>query len=143
LVFSLSLRAFREPQPRLAANSLLRPSIWDWRRRLLPKRFGGEQLAARRTYRWPAAWTLVIERVRQGSIAWSGCNSTLESLTHNLPMMGVTETIAETVDDSIRISVRPARDVSWRMQIKDKIAKSKYRVYRDRSCIVGPGYGPC
>jgi predicted O-linked N-acetylglucosamine transferase (SPINDLY family) len=90
------------------------------------------------------------------SIGWSGCNSTLESLTHNLPilsmsgnlmrgrhsmailkMMGVTETIAETIDDYIRISVRLARDVSWRMQIKDKIAKSKYRVYRDRSCIVG------
>jgi hypothetical protein len=32
---------------------------------LLPKRFGGERLAARRTNRWPAVWTLVIERVRQ------------------------------------------------------------------------------
>src|SRR5580704_7288354 len=88
------------------------------------------------------------------SIGWSGCNSTLESLPHDLPivtlpgrlmrgrhsmailkMMGVTETIAETIDDYISTAIRLARDVSWRMQIKSKMAKGKYRLYRDRSCI--------
>ena len=88
------------------------------------------------------------------SIGWSGCNSTLESLPHDLPivtmsgtlmrgrhgmailkMMGVTETITETMDDYISTAVRLAREVSWRIQIKSKIAKQKYRLYRDRSCI--------
>jgi protein O-GlcNAc transferase len=88
------------------------------------------------------------------SIGWSGCNSTLESLPHDLPivtipgrlmrgrhsmailkMMGVTETIAETIDDYISTAIRLARDVSWRMQIKSEMAKRKYRLYRDRSCI--------
>jgi predicted O-linked N-acetylglucosamine transferase (SPINDLY family) len=52
-----------------------------------------------------------------------------------LKMMGVTETIAETIDDYISTAIRLARDVSWRMQIKSKMAKRKYRLYRDRSCI--------
>lgn len=88
------------------------------------------------------------------SIGWSGCNSTLESLPHDLPivtmlgtlmrgrhsmailkMMGVTETTAETVDEYISTAVRLARDVSWRIRIKSKMAKRKYMLYRDRSCI--------
>jgi len=90
------------------------------------------------------------------SIDWSGCNSTLESLSHDLPiltmagplmrgrhsmailkMMDVTETITQTVDDYISTAVRLARDVSWRTEIKNKMAKAKYRLYRDRSCISG------
>ena len=54
-----------------------------------------------------------------------------------LKMMGVTETITETIDDYISTAVRLARDVSWRIQIKSKLAKHKYRLYRDRSCISG------
>jgi predicted O-linked N-acetylglucosamine transferase (SPINDLY family) len=88
------------------------------------------------------------------TIGWSGCNSTLESLPHDLPivtmsgtlmrgrhsmavlkMMGITETITETVDDYIAAATRLASDVSWRIQIKSKMAKRKYRLYRDRSCI--------
>lgn len=90
------------------------------------------------------------------SIGWSGCNSSLESLAHDLPivtmsgnlmrgchtrailtMMGVTETVTESIDDYVGIAVRLARDTGWRMQIKDKIATCKHRVYRDRSCIEG------
>jgi predicted O-linked N-acetylglucosamine transferase (SPINDLY family) len=90
------------------------------------------------------------------SIGWSGGNSTLESLIHNLPivtmpgklmrgrqsaailtMMDVFELIAETVDDYICKAARLALDSSWRMQIKGKIANSKHRIYRDRSCIEG------
>src|SRR5664279_1282805 len=88
------------------------------------------------------------------SINWSGCNSTLESLIHNLPivtmtgplmrgrhsiailrMMGVTETIAETIDDYVSIAVRLARDVPWRTAVKAKISANKHRVYRDRTCV--------
>lgn len=88
------------------------------------------------------------------SIGWSGCNSTLESLAHNLPivtmpgklmrgrhgaailtMMGVRETVAESVDAYVAKAARLAHDLPWRMQIRGKIADGKHRIYRDRSCI--------
>ena len=88
------------------------------------------------------------------SIGWSGCNSTLESLFHDLPivtlpgplmrgrhsmailrMMGVTETIAEGIDDYVALAARAALDVPWRQTISRKIAKHKHLVYRDRDCI--------
>ncbi len=90
------------------------------------------------------------------SINWSGCNSTLESLVHDLPivtmtgplmrgrhstailrMMGVAETIAETIDEYVSIAVRLAQDVPWRMAVKAKIAANKHRIYRDSGCISG------
>jgi predicted O-linked N-acetylglucosamine transferase (SPINDLY family) len=90
------------------------------------------------------------------SINWSGGNTTLESLLHDLPivtmtgplmrgrhslailrMMGVTETIAETIDDYVSIAVRLAQDVSWREAVKAKIAANKHRIYLDRACISG------
>jgi len=90
------------------------------------------------------------------SINWSGCNSTLESLVYDLPivamtgslmrgrhsvailtMMGVTETIAETIDDYVAIAFRLGRDVPWRMAVKAKIAANKHRIYFDRVCISG------
>jgi predicted O-linked N-acetylglucosamine transferase (SPINDLY family) len=90
------------------------------------------------------------------SINWSGGNTTLESLPHNLPivttggplmrgrhsmailrMMGVTETIAETIDDYVSIAVRLARDVPWRMAVKAKISANKHRIYFDSACILG------
>ena len=80
----------------------------------------------------------------------------MESLLHDLPivtmtgplmrgrhstailrMMGVTETIAETVDDYVSIAVRLARDVPWRMAVKAKISASKHRIYSDGACISG------
>jgi predicted O-linked N-acetylglucosamine transferase (SPINDLY family) len=88
------------------------------------------------------------------SIAWSGCNSTLESLPHNLPiitvagplmrgrhsmailrMMGVTETIAQTVDEYIAMAARLARDKAERKALGQRIADNKHRVYRDRACV--------
>jgi protein O-GlcNAc transferase len=88
------------------------------------------------------------------SIGWSGCNSTLESLRHDLPivtmagplmrgrhtsaileMMGIVETITETVDGYVSTAVRLARDVPLRTAIKTRISESKHRVFRDRSCI--------
>jgi protein O-GlcNAc transferase len=88
------------------------------------------------------------------SIGWSGCNSTLEGLVHDLPvvtvagalmrgchtaailaMMGVTETIAETVDQYVAIAARLARDPAWRDDVKRRIAEHKHRVYRDDAPI--------
>jgi predicted O-linked N-acetylglucosamine transferase (SPINDLY family) len=89
------------------------------------------------------------------SIGWSGGNSTLESLHHGLPivtmtaplmrgrhsmailkMMGVEETITETVDDYIFTAVRLAQDLPWRMAVKNRIAENKCRVYRDSTCVL-------
>ena len=52
-----------------------------------------------------------------------------------LRMMGVTETIAETIDDYVSIAVRLARDVPWRMAVK--ISANKHRIYFDSACILG------
>jgi protein O-GlcNAc transferase len=89
------------------------------------------------------------------SIGWSGFNSTLESLPHDLPivtrkgplmrgchstavlqMMGMTETITETVNDYVLTAVRLAKDVAWRRSVSDSIAANKHRVYRDTASIV-------
>ena len=89
------------------------------------------------------------------SIGWSGHNTTLESLPYGLPivtvaaplmrgrhstgilkMMGVTETITETIDDYVSVAVRLARNVPWRMAVKRRILGNKHKVYRDRACIV-------
>ena len=89
-------------------------------------------------------------------IGWSGCNSTLESLPHDLPivtlpgplmrgrhtaailqMMGVTETIATTIEAYVATAVRLARDPSWRSAIGRRMAQNKHRVYRDDAAVSG------
>jgi len=88
------------------------------------------------------------------SIGWSGCNSTLEGLAHDLPivtipgalmrgrhstailtMTGVTETIAETLDDYVATAVRLAREPAWRAAVAGRLAAGKHRVYRDHATI--------
>jgi predicted O-linked N-acetylglucosamine transferase (SPINDLY family) len=88
------------------------------------------------------------------SIGWSGCNSTLESLVHDLPivtlrgdfmrgrhtsavleMMGLDEMIAQTVDDYVAIAVRLGRSAAERTALAARIAASKHRVYGDLSCV--------
>lgn len=90
------------------------------------------------------------------SVGWSGCNSTLESLAHDLPivtmpgglmrgrhsaailqMMGVTDTIAPTLDDYVAIAARLAHAPDERKSLSQRIAESKHKVYRDRACIEG------
>ena len=89
------------------------------------------------------------------SIGWSGCNTTLESLAHDLPivtiegplmrgrhsaailrMMGVTETIVETIGQYIAIASRLGREPSWRTELKQRIADHKHRIYRGHECIL-------
>jgi len=88
------------------------------------------------------------------SVGWSGCNSTLEGLVHDLPvvttpgelmrgrhsaaifqMMGITETIAPDIDTYIATAARLARNPAWRASLKQTIAANKHRLYRDRTCI--------
>jgi predicted O-linked N-acetylglucosamine transferase (SPINDLY family) len=88
------------------------------------------------------------------SIGWSGCNSILETLPHDLPIvamqgtlmrgrhgaailarMGVTETVAETIDDYVFIAARLARDTTWRRAVTARVAAGKQRLYRDGACI--------
>jgi predicted O-linked N-acetylglucosamine transferase (SPINDLY family) len=88
------------------------------------------------------------------SIGWSGCNSALESLPHNLPivtmpstlmrsrhsaailrMMGVADTIADTIDNYISIAVRLANNPEERRALARRIADNKHKIYRDRACI--------
>ena len=88
------------------------------------------------------------------SIGWSGGATSLESLAHDLPivtlpgslmrgrhtmamleLIGVTDTIAATLDDYVRLAARLARDPDWRMEIRKAIAGAKHRLYRDDACI--------
>jgi protein O-GlcNAc transferase len=92
------------------------------------------------------------------SIGWSGCNSSLECLAHDLPvvtlpselmrgrhtaaileMMGITETIAASMDDYVATAVRLGRDKEWRQELRRRISQSKHRIYRDRACITALG----
>jgi predicted O-linked N-acetylglucosamine transferase (SPINDLY family) len=89
------------------------------------------------------------------SIGWSGCNSILESLVHNLPivtfagemmrgrhtaaileMMDVRETTAQTIDEYVSIASLLGRNMTKRTELSAQIANQKHRVYRDRDCII-------
>jgi predicted O-linked N-acetylglucosamine transferase (SPINDLY family) len=84
------------------------------------------------------------------SIGWSGCNSVLECLGADLPvvtwpgplmrgrhcaailrMLGVTETIAASVDDYVAIAARLARDPAWRAAMRPSMAADRARIYAD------------
>jgi predicted O-linked N-acetylglucosamine transferase (SPINDLY family) len=88
------------------------------------------------------------------SIGWSGFNSTIEGLVHDLPivtmsgplmrgrhttavlrMMGVTETVTDTVDAFVAVAQRLATDPAWYAGVKDRMRANKRRVYRDSACI--------
>src|SRR5229473_5290768 len=88
------------------------------------------------------------------SIGWSGCNSTLESLAHDLPIvtmtgplmrgrhtaailrrMEIVDTTAATLDEYVSTAVRLAKDGPLRTALKTRIARTKRRVYRDAACI--------
>lgn len=88
------------------------------------------------------------------SLGWSGCNSAIESLAHDMPivtwpgpmmrgrhsaailqMMGVTDTIAASIEDYIAIAARLAGNPQERQALRARIAQNKHRLYRDRACI--------
>jgi len=89
------------------------------------------------------------------SIGWSGGNTTLEALAQDLPvvtfqgdlmrgrvsagilrMMGMPDTIAETIDGYVSLAVRIAKDPAWRTELRSRVTRDRQRLYRDRTCIV-------
>ena len=52
-----------------------------------------------------------------------------------LQMMGVTDTIAETIDDYVAIAARLANDPTERQALRERMKASEHKVYRDRACI--------
>ena len=89
------------------------------------------------------------------SIGWSGCNSILESLVHDLPivtlagdfmrgrhaaailaMMGIRDTTADSIDSFVSIAAALA-DPAMRMKVSSRIAAQKACLYRDLECIAG------
>ena len=90
------------------------------------------------------------------SIGWSGCNSTLDSLVHNLPivtsagkfmrgrhtaamleMMDMSDTVAGDVSQYITRAIMLAREPQHRQEFSDRIAQNKHRIYQDSACIDG------
>jgi predicted O-linked N-acetylglucosamine transferase (SPINDLY family) len=90
------------------------------------------------------------------SIGWSGCNSILESLVHNVPlvtlagemmrgrhtaailnMMNIRDTTARTLDEYVAIASILGRNEAKRTEVSSAIAANKHRVYRDLQCIAG------
>jgi protein O-GlcNAc transferase len=90
------------------------------------------------------------------SIGWSGCNSILESLVHDIPivthagemmrgrhtaailnMLNVQGTTASTVDEYVSIAGALGRDERRRKDVSSEIAANKHRLYRDLQCIAG------
>jgi protein O-GlcNAc transferase len=90
------------------------------------------------------------------SIGWSGCNTALEALAYDMPivtmplnlmrarhstafleMMGVRETIAGSLNEYISIATRLANDNVFIMDMKKTIHTNKHKIFRDRSAVIG------
>jgi len=50
-------------------------------------------------------------------------------------MMGMEETIADSVDNYIALAIKLGLDIEWRRLISEEIAGKKHHVYADRTCI--------
>ncbi|MEL6456672.1 MAG: tetratricopeptide repeat protein [Cyanobacteria bacterium J06621_15] len=94
--------------------------------------------------------TAAIADVFLDSIGWSGCNSTLESIAHNVPvvtlpgefmrgrhsmailkMMNIEETIAFNKQEYVKIAVHLGRDAQYRKYLSELVAKNKHKLYND------------
>jgi predicted O-linked N-acetylglucosamine transferase (SPINDLY family) len=88
------------------------------------------------------------------SIGYSGCNTTLDALVYDLPivtlrgdlmrgrqsaalldMMGMIATVCESIDQYVELAVALARDLVRRAEVRGMIAAGKRAIYRDRACI--------
>ena len=100
------------------------------------------------------AGVTAITDVFLDSIGWSGCNSTLEAINYDIPivtwpgdlmrgrhtlamlkMMGVEETIASSKDEYVKIAIRLGQDSQYRQYISQRVAENKYKLYSDQSPI--------
>jgi predicted O-linked N-acetylglucosamine transferase (SPINDLY family) len=138
------------------------PGMTDLFRLRLERAFGQFGLRAE-------DYCLILPRLEQGrflaatglsdvfldSIGWSGCNSTLDALVYDLPivtlrgdlmrgrhsaamldMMGMTATVCESIDQYVELAVGLARDLARRAELKRRIAAGKRAICRDRTTIV-------
>jgi protein O-GlcNAc transferase len=90
------------------------------------------------------------------SLGWSGCNSALEALELDLPvitmagdlmrgrhsaailtMLGMPELIAETPEAFADLAIALGRDPAARAALRARIARDKHRLYRDTAAIGG------
>jgi Tfp pilus assembly protein PilF len=90
------------------------------------------------------------------SLGWSGCNSTLEALAMDLPVvtmasglmrgrhsaailarLGLTDLVAQDPDGFVDLAVALGRDRGLRQDFAARIAGSKHRLYRDQAAIDG------
>ncbi len=98
--------------------------------------------------------TVRLADILLDSIGWSGGKSTLDALaeapvivTHPgklmrgrhtaaiLTCIGVTETIAATIDDYVAIAIRLARDPAERMALRARVAAGRHRAMADAAPI--------
>jgi protein O-GlcNAc transferase len=90
------------------------------------------------------------------SLGWSGCNTTLEALANDLPvvamaadlmrgrhsaailtMLGMPEMIATTPEAFIERAVTLGLDRHMRADLRARIARDRHRLYRDQSAVEG------
>jgi protein O-GlcNAc transferase len=88
------------------------------------------------------------------SPGWSGCNSALEGMATNLPivthrgdlmrarhcaaileMIGMPECIADTLEDFVDIAARMGKNVDLRDSFRERIDRGKEEIYRDLGSI--------
>ena len=96
------------------------------------------------------AGTLALSDVFLDTIGWSGCNSALEALPFDLPivtlpldlmrarhcaailtMMGLTQTIATDKDTFVDLAVRLGQDPAFRQNLRHSIGAAKQKLYHD------------
>lgn len=90
------------------------------------------------------------------SIGVAGTTTTLEAISHNLPVvtlpgeflrgrvstgilqkMGIPETIASSPEDYVDIAIRLGKDAAWRERVRARMAQNKQKIYGDMACIEG------
>ena len=90
------------------------------------------------------------------SLGWSGCNSTLEALACDLPvvtmagelmrgrhsaailtMLGMPDLVPDTPEAFAELAAELGRDKARRQALAARIARDKHRLYRDQACIDG------
>jgi predicted O-linked N-acetylglucosamine transferase (SPINDLY family) len=90
------------------------------------------------------------------SLEWSGCNSTLEALAWDLPvvtmagdlmrgrhsaailtMLGMPDLIADCPERFVELATELGRDGTRRRALATRIARDKHKLYADRACIEG------
>jgi protein O-GlcNAc transferase len=90
------------------------------------------------------------------ALGWSGCNTTLEALANDLPvvtmagdlmrgrhgaailtMLGMPDMIAATPEEFTDLAIRLGSDPQLRADLRLRIARDKHRLYRDQSAVEG------